>query len=285
MALQDEATPIETEVSREAEVIRQVRESDNANSICVAPSQPTTTASSPYILPATAGPNDGSGSGEISEDVTMASEISAASRRSSSTFSFQATRSSTSLGLWNVTDERTRTPPPFIAPRGSSSGVSDDFHMETPLSSINSMTPHQSTTKHDVQQQPPTMYTSTVMEFPIKKGNKRVRDDDWDILHFKRRAVSPGMSLQNSPILPQSPLSNHGWAGQWPKGSHPSQQYQQQYHEVPGGSQVIGDRISSGGSVSSSSNGANGNGVATPRRVGLQGMNDTSDGFMGMSIE
>ena len=121
----------------------------------------------------------------------------------------------------------------------------------------------------------------------MKKGNKRVRDDDWDILHFKRRAVSPGMSLQNSPILPQSPLSNHGWAGQWPKGSNSGQQHQQQYHEVPGGSQVIGDRISSGGSRSSSSNGVNGNGngIATPRRVGLQGMNDTSDGFMSMSIE
>ena len=97
------------------------------------------------------------------------------------------------------------------------------------------------------------------------------------------------MSLQNSPILPQSPLSSSshnghvGWAGQWPKAGG------QHHHDVPTASPVIsgsGERISSAGSVSSGSGVGSGTALAgTPRRVGLQGMNDTSDGLMSMSIE
>lgn len=97
-----------------------------------------------------------------------------------------------------------------------------------------------------------------------------MRDDDFDPYFFKRRAVSPGMSLQNSPILPQSPLQRDGafWGMQTRYG-----------RETPG-TQTVGDRISSGGSASSGS-------VPTPtaKRVGLQGMSDTNDGLMNMSIE
>lgn len=49
---------------------------------------------------------------------------------------------------------------------------------------------------------------------------------------------------------------------------------------------VIGERVSSGGS-SSSTNGT-GPGPGTPgpsKRVGFQGMSDTNDGLMNMSIE
>ncbi len=49
---------------------------------------------------------------------------------------------------------------------------------------------------------------------------------------------------------------------------------------------VIGERVSSGGS-SSSTNGT-GAGPSTPgpsKRVGFQGMSDTNDGLMNMSIE
>lgn len=45
---------------------------------------------------------------------------------------------------------------------------------------------------------------------------------------------------------------------------------------------VIGERVSSGGSSSST------NGTGTPgpsKRVGFQGMSDTNDGLMNMSIE
>lgn len=96
-----------------------------------------------------------------------------------------------------------------------------------------------------------------------------MRDDDFDPNFFKRRAVSPGLSLQNSPILPQSPLQRDGgWWGT-PKSNR----------EVPS-VHVSGDRVSSTGSNGSM------NGPGGPsKRVGLQGMNDTHDGLMNMSIE
>lgn len=96
-----------------------------------------------------------------------------------------------------------------------------------------------------------------------------MRDDDFDPNYFKRRAVSPGLSLQNSPILPQSPLQrDSGWWGT-PKSNR----------EVPS-VQIAGERISSNGSAGSV------NGTPGPtKRVGLQGLTDTHDGLMNMSIE
>ena len=103
-----------------------------------------------------------------------------------------------------------------------------------------------------------------------RKGNKRMRDDDFDPSFFKRRAVSPGMSLQNSPILPQSPLQREGgWWGIQAKNAR----------ETPG-VQVRGERIGSGGSAGSTNTS-----TGPSKRVGMQGMNDTNDGLMNMSIE
>ena len=98
-----------------------------------------------------------------------------------------------------------------------------------------------------------------------------MRDDDFDPNYFKRRAVSPGLSLQNSPTLPQSPLQRDGgWWGT-PKSGR----------EVPS-VHVSGERVSSNGSASGSVSG----GTPGPsKRVGLQGMTDTHDGLMNMSIE
>ena len=78
-----------------------------------------------------------------------------------------------------------------------------------------------------------------------------------------------------------------GWAGQWPKAGGGSGFGGQHHHDVPTASPVVSgsaERISSAGSVSSGS-GAGSGLAGTPRRVGLQGMNDTSDGLMSMSIE
>lgn len=87
-----------------------------------------------------------------------------------------------------------------------------------------------------------------------------MRDDDLDPYYFKRRAVSPGLSVQNSPVLPQSP----GWWG------------------TPPPAKV--ERVASNGSNGA---GQSGGGCAggQPKRVGMQGMNDTNDGLMNMSIE
>ena len=202
----------------------------------------------------------------------MSGELSASRRSSSSTFTSHAIRNSGGLSFWNTFDERMRTPPPIAIPRGSSSGISDDVSMDTPLSSIQSSTPQQShlKTHQPVGSQtfaPQTLSASVEL---TRKGNKRMRDDDFDPNYFKRRAVSPGMSLQNSPILPQSPHQrDSGWWGIQPKSSR----------ETPN-VQIIGERVSSGGSASSAS-GSTGH----SKRIGFQGMNDTHDGLMNMSIE
>ncbi|KAL8705496.1 MAG: hypothetical protein Q9201_001371 [Fulgogasparrea decipioides] len=267
--LQEESAPVDTEVKREAEVIRQARESDAYGDLSLTPSQPTPTRLSPSIQPATAGPVESLE--DVAEDITMDSDISASRRSSSSTFTQHAMRNSAGLGFWNTFDERIRTPPP-IFPRESSSGISDDIPMDTPQSSIVSLTPQPGTVKPANRSES----RSTTPQLPssasenLRKGNKRMRDDDFDPSFFKRRAVSPGLSLQNSPILPQSPSQRDGcWWGM------PSR-----YGRETPGSQTVGDRISSGGSASS------GNGAPpTAKRVGLQGMSDTNDGLMNMSIE
>ena len=239
-------------------MVRQVREGDAESDLSLQPSQPTTTASSPSIVPVTAGPLD---------NLEQMSE-GALSRRSSSTFTNQAIKNAGGPSFWNNLDERMRTPPPMM-PRDSSSGVSDDINMDTPLSSIRASTPHQATVKTSHSQESLASTTQNAgFEIP-RKGNKRMRDDDFDPNYFKRRAVSPGLSLQNSPILPQSPLQRDGgWWGT-PKSNR----------DMPSVN-VPGERIGSNGSASSV------NGVAGPvKRVGLQGMTDTNDGLMNMSIE
>lgn len=265
-ALLEEGAPIDSEVRREAEVIRQVREGDADSDLNPHPSQPTTAASSPNLT-ATAGPLDSLEN--ISEDPSMNSEDNF-SRRSSSAFSHQAIRNSGGPTFWNNFDERMRTPPPSIIPRESSSGVSDDMNMDIQVGSLQSSTTNQTTARPSISQESLASTTQTaVFEMPKKGNNKRMRDDDFDPNYFKRRAVSPGLSLQNSPILPQSPLQRDGgWWGT-PKSNR----------EVPS-VHVSGDRVSSTGSNGSM------NGPGGPsKRVGLQGMTDTHDGLMNMSIE
>ena len=160
-----------------------------------------------------------------------------------------------------------RTPPPPVVPRESPSGMNDDINMDTPVGCLQS---HQMGAKASVTQEFLASNTPvTFFEMPKKGNNKRMRDDDFDPNYFKRRAVSPGLSLQNSPILPQSPLQREGgWWGT-PKSSR----------EVPS-VHVSGDRVNSAGS-NGSMNGPGG----SSKRVGLQGMTDTHDGLMNMSIE
>ena len=92
-------------------------------------------------------------------------------------------------------------------------------------------------------------------EVSRRVNTKRRRDDDLDPVALKRRAVSP--SISHSPV-PQSPWQRDtarwgGWGGR------------------------------SGGAMGEAS------GHGTPgrggKRVGFQGMVDTSDGLMRMSIE
>ena len=261
-ALIEEGAPIDSEVRREAEVIRQVRESDADGDLSLHPSVPTTAASSPNLT-ATAGPLDSLEN--ILED-TLHSEENF-SRRSSSSFSHQAIKNSGGPTFWNNFDERMRTPPPPIVPRESPSVMCDDMNMDTPIVPLPSSNANQISARPSNSQESLASTTqTTVFEMPKKGNKKRMRDDDFDSNFFKRRAVSPGMSLQNSPILPQSPLQRDGgWWGT-PKSSR----------DVPS-VHVSGDRCST--SSNSSVNGG------PSKRVGLQGMTDTHDGLMNMSIE
>ena len=90
---------------------------------------------------------------------------------------------------------------------------------------------------------------------------KRRREDDLDSNLFKRRAVSPSTSLQGSPVLPSSPVVREPGSNGW------------------------GAPTKSTFSGSAETVNRNSQPNTTPRRVGLQGMNETSDGFMNMSIE
>lgn len=265
-ALQEESAPVDTEVRKEAEVVRQVRGSDGNDGICHIPSRAPTAASSPVLV--ATGPTQTDTFEYNVEDLLMSGEASTSRRSSSSTFTSQAARNSGGPCFWHAFEERTRTPPISI-PRGSSS---EDTSMDTPLSSIQSsmlqLEPLKSRQFLGSRSSTPQPLTGLVDS--TRKGNKRMRDDDFDPNFFKRRAVSPGMSLQNSPILPQSPLQREsGWWGNQSKSAR----------ETPS-VQVRGERVGSGGSVSSTSTS-----VVPSKRVGMQGMNDTNDGLMNMSIE
>lgn len=201
----------------------------------------------------------------------MSPEV-AQQRRPSSSFTQQAIRNSAGTDFWNRFDERMRTPPPSLSMRGSSSGISDEMMMDTPALSMPSMTPQQHSLAHfpsssrsrSSTPQPPL--AATEVSTRIQLGKRR-RDDDLDPNMFKRRAVSPGVSLQNSPVLPPSPAQrDSGW---WAMKSN---------RELSTG-QVGGERVNSGTSSNGSSH------LGPPKRIGFQGMSDTNDGLMNMSIE
>ena len=244
-------------MKREAEVVRQVRESDTNDELSLQTSQPTTRASSPSLAPVTLGPH---------ETVDQMSEDSL-SRRSSNAFANQAIKNACGPSFWTNIDQRLQTPPPAM-PREGSPGMSDDASMENQASSVRSTTPQQNTVKASLSQE--ALQSSKTMAFEVpRKGNKRLRDEDLDPNYFKRRAVSPGLSLQNSPVLPQSPLHrDSSWWGT-PKSNR----------DVTT-AQFPGERTNSHSSAGSV--------VGTPapsKRVGLQGMTDTHDSLMNMSIE
>jgi hypothetical protein len=169
------------------------------------------------------------------------------------------------------------TPPPLVRPR-SSSNMSEDVGMDSPYVSRRSTPPSSfSTTSASINTPKPTVETAsdnwpaparmpTQAEITQKVNNKRRRDDDFDIASIKRRAVSPGLSVQSSPVPGQSPMNTGGW---WDKprlnkdNTLPSANVEERVNSVPHGTPVLG-----------------------PKRMGpLQGMTDTSDGLMKMSIE
>ena len=218
----------------------------------------------------------------IPEDDSMMDDASASNL--SSSFKQQAIRNSKGKEFWETfTDENgtNRTPPPLhFLPRGSSSGISEDISLDSSSQSTpsSSLTPNISQTASLLNQPTQSQVSSSnspsrtstpqpnsqSQSLPASSGQgppstfeitrKRRRDDDLDPTSFKRRAVSPGMSVHNSPVM-QSPMQRD--VAPW------------------------GTRPPSNGE---GMNGKNGNG-GPMKRIGFQGMVDTNDGLMKMSIE
>ncbi|KAG5982234.1 hypothetical protein E4U55_002179 [Claviceps digitariae] len=267
-ALFEEVAPAEAETRREAEVVKQVRESDVALGRSVAPlsAQPGTAASALSSPNLTTTDNFD----DIQEyDVAMMSDLSAGTSSNFKQHAFKNSKafldtfsesSSTTGGA------RTTPPPPTLLPLGSSSGVSEDAAMDSPLPGG---------TSRNFFFQGNNSQGLSAAEMTWRFNNKRRRDDDFDPCSFKRRAVSPGMSAHNSPI-PQSPLqrdsapwgSRAGSAG----GERAGSSAQSESGSVGGGTP---GNFSAGASCRQNGKG----------RVGFQGMVDTNDGIMRMSIE
>ncbi|KAF1976855.1 hypothetical protein BU23DRAFT_454572 [Bimuria novae-zelandiae CBS 107.79] len=260
----EESAPVDSEVRREAEIIRQVRESD---------ADPITAQSSPSLLPTVPGldgplegvPEEGSESG-MSLDSSTTKGLFA---------TFGQPKNTNGRGFWQR-DTPAQTPPPPSFPRAGSSAVSEDISMDSPtVSSQSTSLPsaamntlsdnfvHPGSVSRASTPQPLAPLTAVD---GLKKSSKRRRDDDLDEHSIKRRAVSPGLSVHNSPVLSQSPASRDLW-GSAKLTKEPSS-----------GTVVSGERSNSAGSVSMTPS-------LGPKRIGLQGMTDTSDGFMKMSIE
>jgi len=343
-ALMEEAAPVDSEVRREAETIRQVRERDGSavELDLMSSSQPTTGVGSEAeeggMLPAVPEgcqddlvsdlPETGLGDANVNGPKGLGMD-----------FATHATRHATN-NYWSRQQDpayRTPPPPPLSGPRNflrQSSSAASDINMDgltfpsanAPGSGMNtpplgpsaasttfwrprprarsrsSASDHFSdlylTTSTSGGSQPTASINNTVPStVPTAAANgtangalinddihlnrfKRRREDDFDIGTLKRRAVSPGMSANNSPVLTQSPVlkATEVW------GAPPEKIGLKEKDVVPSSSG--GSRHGSGGSVSSlagvSGVGAGGGGG---KRVGLQGMVDTNDGIMKMSIE
>jgi len=120
------------------------------------------------------------------------------------------------------------------------------------------------------------------------KKFKRRREDDFDIATIKRRAVSPGLSAQNSPVLTSHSPSQRDTGGSWglppdrrARGDTPSLSSDPSMSSSQSQSQTQRGN----GSMSLASGTSNGNLVSQGKKLGLQPMSDTNDGLMKMSIE
>ena len=243
-ALLEEAAPVDSEVKREAEVVRQVQEQDPAFS---PHKSPTDIFAADTI--------------ETSIEDAPSHPVEVRTPSYDGTFNQQAKKHSAGLGFRTGFEDRFRTPPPTLLPRESSSALSDEMTDTQSASVLTSDHPalrHISGSRSRSTTPLANYGAPTAGDVARRVNNKRRRDDDFDPAFTKRRAVSPGMSVQSSPVLPQSPVTSSEKA--WGK-------------PPPSRNNGNGERSNSGGSVSGT------------KRVGLLGMTETNDGIMSMSID
>lgn len=273
-ALAEESTPVDTDVRREAETIKQVRDRETVS----LPSG----ARSPGLLPTMPGLEHAlEGVPEADEPSLDQGRCSGENKGMSMCFSTQAAQNA-NTAYWDRLDKSFRTPPPPSFPRNGSSTA--DMALDSPCGESfgNNTFGSQSDAASTIDGPLPPMLTKTI--------GKRARDEDLDVMSFKRRAVSPSLSVSNSPIVSQSPrelLASMSQARDRPEradgwGGPPKTGRESSGTAGSSGEQMNGlrpHRSNSGGSVSSLA------GSLPPKRVGLQSMTDTNDGLMKMSIE
>nr|OQO25275.1 hypothetical protein B0A51_08838 [Rachicladosporium sp. CCFEE 5018] len=287
-ALLEEAAPVDTEIRRESETMQQVRErAPSMSDFELTESRPPTgtAASSPNLLPAVP---------EIAqEDFGLEGEKD---KGLGVSFSLHAHRNSTA-DFWNRFDPSMRTPPPPNFTRHGSS-VMSDIAMDSPQPSAEPnmyrMRARAQSSASDASEAfvPPSAAATGISDDMHLKKFKRRREDDFDIATIKRRAVSPGMSAQNSPVLTHSPsFREPSVTALWglPPGLPSSSQGNAggKRDSMGANSSVVGGESPVVGGSRVGSTASNGSaGVVIPgKKLGLQGMVDTNDGIMKMSIE
>ncbi|KAK5701949.1 hypothetical protein LTR97_004767 [Elasticomyces elasticus] len=298
-ALMEEAAPVDSEIRRESETIRQVRERDNSIPGLDLEAQPgtTTAASSPMMLPAV----PESAQEDFGRDLD--SELSNNNKGLGVNFAAHVSRHTGGTEYWDRVAPSMRTPPPPSFPRHSSSAMSD-INMDSPAPANGPLfggndafwrRPRARSSASDASDAFPTAPSTNGVNGAASSGMnddvvlrkfKRRREDDTDIATIKRRAVSPGLSAQNSPVLTQSPvLRSTGGDGGW--GQPPDRKKDGCFlpsSQEPGSSQPLNaTRSNSGGALA----GLPAGGILPMpgKKLGLQGMVDTNDGLMKMSIE
>jgi hypothetical protein len=270
----EESAPVDTEVKREAEVVRQVRESDAP----AVPPPTSTTQSSPSMQPINSLEDIPEDSNNISG--LMALDASANGVPGGKGLFGAFARNSGSKEFWDKFEQQMTPPPPNFA-HGSSSG--DDIVMDSPLMSqfpqypmdapgtVPSQTHSRSSTPQPIPGQGPSAAQG------LRKNNKRRRDDDLDMSSLKRRAVSPGLSVSNSPILTQSPAQRGDF---WGNVQLPPPKVSRESSVVTNaGGRAAGERSNSVSSV------VMGTPSIGPKRVGLQGMTDMQGMTEKMTLE
>ncbi|EEH19522.1 hypothetical protein PABG_01841 [Paracoccidioides brasiliensis Pb03] len=239
-ALLEEVAPIDFEAQREAEVIRQVRESDS-DLPPLSPSLTTPVVSEQKELSIAA-----------SKDGLLAS--SAAAGQSSTSFDRQPTHTSRGIGLLDTYSGRFQTPPAAA----QQLTATEDTLMRTPPSAFPSFPVDQQSNNMQTTSQPVLVPLRVEAEVS-RPNNKRRRDEMLNLTMLKRRAVSPGVSLQNGPVASQS--------GSLQREQQPSK------------------AGNSAPSAAAPGKAGRGNESGIMKRIGMQGMNETNDGLMNMSID
>lgn len=291
-ALLEESAPVDTEVRREAETMSQVRERDSSISeldLSHDRPQTATAQSSPNLLPAVLESAQEDFGHEL--EAESLNGHSQAARGLGMNFAAHASRNSGGMDYWTRFDpstQRTPPPPPSNFLRQSSSMMSDISLLDSSDAASTPLyrRPRARSSASDASEAfvPPSQPQPAAMndDMHLKKFKRR-REDDFDIATIKRRAVSPGMSAQNSPVLTHSPSQKEANAA-W---GQPPERRREDGSSLPGSQNGQVSRQGSGGSLASM-------GTLTPvvsgggpggRKLGLQGMVDTNEGLMNMSLD